>query len=270
VPSDHSSTSEDLAIWQVKYGERSVLKSEVFDDFAALGVPDGSLAMDYNFWVLRGSAGTILYDTGYDIARRDWLGEISTTPPPVGLELIGVDPAAVDLVITSHFHYDHIGYLHLFTNARVVAAQAEYDFWFAKLAANGLAGEFATVADVQAVAAARDAGRLELVTEPAEVHPGLHVYPIGGHCPGQLLLRADGPSGSTILASDAAHFYEQVEHGWPFFAYTDRDAMIRGFDFIRELARSTAAVVVPGHDGRVRDLFPAAPGPAAAVATVLA
>ena len=50
-------------------------------------------------------------DTGYDIAAQDWLGEISVMPTPDGLKLIGLDPLDVDMVITSHFHYDHIGYL---------------------------------------------------------------------------------------------------------------------------------------------------------------
>ena len=48
------------------------------------------------------------------------------------------------MVITSHFHYDHIGYLSLFENARVVSGQKEYDYWFAKRDANALEGEFTT------------------------------------------------------------------------------------------------------------------------------
>ncbi|WP_217634288.1 MBL fold metallo-hydrolase [Herbiconiux ginsengi] len=71
--------------------------------------------MDYSFWVLR-----------------------------------AVDPADVQLVIASHFHYDHIGYLGLFTRAEVVAGRAEYDHWMAKKWAGALEGEFATEADLEA------------------------------------------------------------------------------------------------------------------------
>jgi hypothetical protein len=39
--------------------------------------------------------------------------------------------------------------------------------------------------------------------------------------------------------------------------------------FINDLSRKTGAVVVPGHDGRVRAKYPAVEGAAGDVATVL-
>jgi glyoxylase-like metal-dependent hydrolase (beta-lactamase superfamily II) len=131
-----------LSIIQVQYGERVTRKSVVLHDYQQYGQPDGDLQMDYNYWVIRSGDKTILLDTGYDIAARDWLGEISVVPTPESLKLLGIDPASVHLVITSHFHYDHIGYLGLFTNAAVVSGQAEYDYWFGKWRKNDLADEF--------------------------------------------------------------------------------------------------------------------------------
>ncbi|MFB2597783.1 N-acyl homoserine lactonase family protein [Herbiconiux sp. P17] len=265
-----STTAPALSVWQVKYGERVVRMSDVFHDFAQYGVPDGDLDMDYNFWILRQGESIILVDTGYDIPKHDWLGEILVTPTPEGLALVGIDPADVDLVITSHFHYDHIGYLGLFTNAQVVSGQAEYDYWFAKKKADALEGEFTTADDLAVIERAESEGRLTLVSEETEVFPGVTVYPIGGHCPGELLTRVQTAGGSLLLTVDAAHFYEQIEHEWPFFAFTDLDEMKNGLAFINRLARETGATIIPGHDARVRAKFPAAPDAAAAVATVLA
>ena len=70
------------SVWSVKYGERVVHKREVFYDYAQYGLPDGDLDMDYNFWVIKSGDSVILMDTGYDIAARDWLGEISVMPTP--------------------------------------------------------------------------------------------------------------------------------------------------------------------------------------------
>jgi glyoxylase-like metal-dependent hydrolase (beta-lactamase superfamily II) len=95
------------------------------------------------------------------------------------------------------------------------------------------------------------------------------VYPVGGHCPGELLTKVQGRSGPLILAVDAAHFYEQVENEWPFFAFTDLQQMRSGLSFISELAADTGATVIPGHDGRVRDRFPAVDGAAEHIAPVL-
>jgi glyoxylase-like metal-dependent hydrolase (beta-lactamase superfamily II) len=226
--------------------------------------------MDYNFWVIRNGDRVMLLDTGYDIPKHDWLGEISVTPTPRGLEILGIDPATVSMVVTSHYHYDHIGYLQLFPNARVVSGQAEYDYWIGKKRAGQLAGEFSTEEDLEPVERAAADGRLQLVAERTEVAPGITVYPIGGHCPGELLTLIETAHGSLIMTVDAAHFYEQIEHEWPFFAFTNLDEMRAGLAFINRLARETGATVVPGHDARTRTRFPAAPGDAGAIATVLA
>jgi glyoxylase-like metal-dependent hydrolase (beta-lactamase superfamily II) len=259
-----------VSVWSVKYGERVVHKSDVFHDYAQYGLPDGDLDMDYNFWVIRSGGKIILVDTGYDIPKRDWLGEISVTPTPKGLKIIGIDPAEVDMVITSHYHYDHIGYVGLFTNAQIVSAKAEYDYWIPKLHAGDLEGEFSSEDDLKPILKAEAEGRLRLVTGETEVFPGITVYPIGGHCPGELLTKIETADGGLILTVDAAHFYEQIEHEWPFFAFTSLDEMRHGLSFINELARKTGATIVPGHDARVRDRFPAAPGAAGEIATVLA
>jgi hypothetical protein len=161
-----------LSIIQVRYGERVTRKSVVLHDYSGYGQPDGDLQMDYNFWVVRTADRTILLDTGYDIPARDWLGEISVVPTPDGLGLLGIDPASVHMVITSHFHYDHIGYLGLFTNAQVVSGQAEYDYWFGKWRAGALEGEFTIPEHLEAVRSAEADGRLRLISAEAEVIPG--------------------------------------------------------------------------------------------------
>jgi glyoxylase-like metal-dependent hydrolase (beta-lactamase superfamily II) len=258
------------SIWSVRYGERVVRKSDVFYDYGTYGLPDGDLHMDYNFWVLRAGDKVILMDTGYDIAARDWLGEISVMPTPDCLKLIDLDPLSVDMVITSHFHYDHIGYLGLFKNAQIVSGASEYEYWFGKREADALEGEFTTEENLVPVELAKTEGRLRLISEPTEVFPGITVYQVGGHCPGEIVALVQTIAGPFILASDAAHFYEQIEHEWPFFAFTSLDEMRQALSFIVNLAKETGATIIPGHDGRTRDKFPAAPGNAASIATVLA
>ncbi len=264
------STRTVQSVWSVKYGERVVRKGDVFYDYGQYGLPDGDLDMDYNFWVMKAGDSVILMDTGYDIAARDWLGEISVTPTPEGLKLIDLDPLEVDMVITSHFHYDHIGYLGLFENAQVVSGQKEYDYWFAKRSAHALEGEFTTEENLIPVERAHKEGRLRLISGETEVFPGITVYQVGGHCPGETIALLESEAGRLILASDAAHFYEQLDNGWPFFAFTDLGEMRSALKFIQDLSREQEATVIPGHDGRTRDRFPAAPGAAGAIATVLA
>ena len=259
----------DFEVVQVKYGERVTRKSVVFHDFAASGEPDADQPMDYSFWVARNDRTVVLVDTGYDIAAHDWLGEISTMPTPEGLRLLGIAPADVDVVIATHFHYDHVGWIHLFTNATIIASRVEYEYWTAKLSENGLVGEFATAADVGAIVRADQEGRLRLVDDATEVWPGITVHPVGGHCPGQLLTSVSSASGPLILASDAVHLREQLEKGWAFFAHTDLDEMRRAIAFTERLSHSLGAAVIPGHDPCVRAEYPPVQGPAHQVANRL-
>ena len=96
-------------VLSVRYAHRRVRRSEVFHEYDTYGVPDATLDMDYNFWVVRDDDGITLVDTGYDVPARDWLGEIAATPTPECLRLLDIAPESVTRVITSHFHYDHIG-----------------------------------------------------------------------------------------------------------------------------------------------------------------
>lgn len=258
-----------LDVLQVTYGERTTTKSQVFHDYASYGLPDGELHMQYNYWLLRTGGTVILMDTGYDIPARDWLGEIPVVPTPDGLAALGVEPRQVSMVIASHFHYDHIGYLGLFGNARVVAGAAEYDHWFRKCEAGALQGEFTTAEDLAEVRRAEREGRLRLVSEETEVFPGVTVHPVGGHSPGELVALVYSRSGPLVLAADAAHFYEQIENEWPFAAFTDLAEMRSALSYVNRLAAETGATVIPGHDGRVRQRFPALDGPASPIATVL-
>src|SRR5690554_3029652 len=73
------------SVYEVKYAERIVKKSDVLNDYDQYGLPDGDLHMNYNFWVIRTADKIILVDTGYDVAKFDWLGEISVTPTPEAL-----------------------------------------------------------------------------------------------------------------------------------------------------------------------------------------
>ena len=259
-----------LEVIQVKYAERMTRKSQVFHDYEQHGLPDADLLMDYSFWIARRGDETVLIDTGYDPAEATWLGEVSTTPVPNALEVLGIDPLDVTCIVLSHYHFDHVGHLGLFPNAVVHAGAAEHEHWFGVLRDRGLDGEFVNPDHLAEIERVERDGRLRLIDAPTEVAEGITVHVVSGHCPGQLLAVIDGQQRRLILASDVAHYFEQIEHGWIFFVFSDIDEMSRSFHTLRTLAEREGATVVPGHDPRVRDRYPAMPGPAGAFASRLA
>jgi hypothetical protein len=63
-----------------------------------------------------------------------------------------------------------------------------------------------------------------------------------------------------VLASDAVHFYEEVERDRPFAIVADVPAMYRAYDLLASLASEPGTRLVAGHDPLVRTRF--APHPA--------
>jgi len=75
---------------------------------------------------------------------------------------------------------------------------------------------------------------------------------------------ATGNGGTAVLASDALHFYEEVERDRPFAILADLPAMYRAYDTLAQLAAQPGTHLVAGHDPAVRARFaPCAPVPAA-------
>ena len=77
---------------------------------------------------------------------------------------------------------------------------------------------------------------------------------IGGHSAGLMCVRVCTERGWVVVASDCAHFYENIELGKPFVICFDLGAMMNGFNTIRLLADSPDHIV-PGHDPLVLQYY---------------
>jgi len=62
-------------------------------------------------------------------------------------------------------------------------------------------------------------------------------------------------AGTAVLASDALHFYEEVERDRPFAILADLPAMYRAYDTLAQLASEPGTHLVAGHDPAVRARF---------------
>lgn len=239
--------SEVLA---VRYGTRTTRKSDVFLHFDTYGEPDADIIMDYYFWLVRLGGHTTLVDCGFNAASGASRGRTMLCPPAEALARLGVDPATVATVVLTHAHYDHIGNLRAFPGATFVMSRREYDFWTSPISHKPLFAGSAEREDLAALRVAHAAGRLDLVDGRVTLPGGVELVEVGGHTPGQLIVLV----GDVVLASDALHYYEELDLDRPFAHVADLPAMYGAFQLLRELGDTHR--LVAGHDPDVMRRFP--------------
>jgi glyoxylase-like metal-dependent hydrolase (beta-lactamase superfamily II) len=249
-------TDGSRAVLAVRFGHRVTTRAETFLNYHLYGEPDGQIDVDYYFWVIRDEDGAVtLVDTGFapavgDRRRRAW-----HTTPADALPGLDIDPAAVRTVIVTHAHWDHIGNLHQFPRAEIVMSRAEYDFWTGPLARRAQFAAHAEPDELARLEAARADGRLTLISGRHTAAPGVELAEVGGHTPGELIVTVAAGGAMVVLASDALHFYEEVERDRPFAILADLPGMYEGYDLLASLATRPRTWLVAGHDPAVRARF---------------
>jgi glyoxylase-like metal-dependent hydrolase (beta-lactamase superfamily II) len=101
------------------------------------------------------------------------------------------------------------------------------------------------------------AGRVQFHDGDEELAPGLSVHHLGGHTAGLQVVRVYTDKGWMVLASDASHFYANMESKRPFPAVYNVADMMEAYGRLYALA-DAPHLVIPGHDPQVLQRFPAA------------
>lgn len=243
-------------VYAVKYAQRDARRPEHFYE----GDPrDEPMPMDYFVWAAVSDEHTVVVDTGFTAEVAVHRGRQHLRCPTEGLRRIGVEAERVQHVVLTHFHYDHVGNVDKFPNARFVVQEREMAFWTGRMLSTRVFQHHVELDDLLWLLRANFAGRLRFVDGTAEVVPGVTVHLVGGHTAGIQVVRVQTERGPLVLASDASHYYANFEENRPFSIVTDVPAMYRAFDTLRELAGAPERVI-PGHDPLVLQRFPAVEG----------
>jgi glyoxylase-like metal-dependent hydrolase (beta-lactamase superfamily II) len=241
----------------IRYGSLASTRSSLYYRFHEYGEPDAPVVMDYYFWLLRRGSETVLVDTGFGhgpgVVKRGRTQHVSTRD---ALARLGVAPEAIGDVIVTHLHYDHTGNLDLFPHARLHVDARELEFWSGPYAVRPCFGGSAEPAELEWIWQARRDGRVTAIDADAEVLPGVRALRVGGHSPGQQILFVDTVDGEVVVASDAAHFYEELALDRPFDVFADLEAAYAALEILRRLQDEGRPVAV-GHDPEVMRRFPA-------------
>jgi glyoxylase-like metal-dependent hydrolase (beta-lactamase superfamily II) len=218
---------------------------------------DAPMPLDYFVWAIKGPERTFVFDTGFDAPMGEKRQRQFVRSPSVGLKAIGVEPVDVRDVILSHMHYDHCGNYDLFPHARYHLQDIEMAYCTGRCMCHaGLRAPFEEE-DVVAIVRKLFEGRVAFHDGVDELAPGLSVHHVGGHSKGLQVVRVWTRRGWMVLASDASHFYANMEQGRAFPIMHSHEATLAGYDTMRKLASAPSAII-PGHDPLVLQRYPAA------------
>jgi glyoxylase-like metal-dependent hydrolase (beta-lactamase superfamily II) len=251
----------DYEVAIVKYGNRATTRSDVYLNYQVYRTPDAPIEMDYFFWVVRSADQTVLVDTGF--SGRGGRNRQRTTliDPMEACARLGIDPASAPTIVVTHAHYDHVGNLARFPRSTIVVAERELAFWSTQTSRQLQFHHSVEDDELAALRAAGDEGRVVTFTGQHQVAPGIEVIEVGGHTPGQSVVRVETGDGAVLLASDSIHYYEEYERNMPFMSVANLVDMYRAFDLVRAMVdRGEVNHLVSGHDPDTLGRFSPAAG----------
>lgn len=241
-------------IYAIKYAHH---ERRARENFIGGDIHDGPMPMDYFVWAIVGEDRTIVVDTGFDEAMAAKRGREIVHPVADGLAKVGIDAATVTDVVITHMHYDHAGNHDLFPAATFHVQDREMAFCTGRCMCHEAVRHPFAVEDVKAMIDRLYAGRVCFHAPEDALAPGITLHWVGGHSDGLQIVRVATERGQVVLASDAAHYYANIERELAYPVVFNVGDMMAGYDTVRRLADSEDHIV-PGHDPRVLAIYPPA------------
>ena len=152
---------------------------------------------------------------GNDRPREITGGEPLSTPFLQQLGEAGWSRDAVDAVVCTHLHVDHVGWNTMLENgrwtptfpkARYLLGRREYEFW----SAHDDEEQQAILSD--SVKPIFDAGLADLVELDHVISPEIRLTPSTGHTPGHVSVMIDSEGERAVITGDMTHHPCQLAH----------------------------------------------------------
>ena len=240
-------------VYALKYAHHARRKAE---NFIGGDPHDGPMPLDYFVWLIRGNGREIVVDTGFSEAMAKKRGRDHIRCPAKSLSLIGCDASAVKDVVITHLHYDHVGNFDLFPAATLHLQDLEMHYATGRQMREERHRFAYEVEEVVGMVRRTYEGRVRFHNGDGEIAPGVSVHLIGGHTMGLQAVRVNTRRGWLVLASDASHFYANIEQTRPFPIVWSVADMVGGYRRLHDLA-GAAERIIPGHDPLVLERYPA-------------
>lgn len=149
---------------------------------------------------------------------------------------LGLTPDDIDILVATHFHFDHAGNTRDFTRSEIVVQRDCY--------------EDIMRPDAPYPRSTYDIPGLNwrIIDGDTEIAPGVTLLKTPGHTPGHMSVLVDLPeSGKIIIGIDAIYVQDNLDKdNWG--AYADPDAARASARRLQEMAQREGALLLYGHD----------------------
>jgi glyoxylase-like metal-dependent hydrolase (beta-lactamase superfamily II) len=216
---------------------------------------DGPMPMDFFVWLLKSDRRTILIDTGFNEATARARNRQLMCCPIDALSILGVNPAQISDVVITHMHFDHAGNIKKLPQASFHLQDAEMEYATGRYMRQPPLRHAYSVEDIVDVVRCVHQERVIFHEGNDPVAPGVELIHIGGHTRGLQSLRVFTERGWVVLASDAAHYYDNMRLQNPFPIVFNVGDMLTGYETLLRNADSPDHIV-PGHDPDVLRIYP--------------
>lgn len=164
---------------------------------------------------LRASVNCFAINTGDTLALVDAGGRNLMGPTmgnmPGGLAAAGIDPAAVDLVIATHMHPDHIGGIAThngaaaFPNAEFVVHADDWDFWMSPETMASAPNFFKPFFEAAQAAATPYLKAVRKIGDGEDIASGITAMALPGHTPGHTGYLISSGKDALLIWGDVVH-----------------------------------------------------------------
>ena len=204
---DYQLTALYDGLWPVKIDDsfiRNSSRADVNKALAAAFLPPNILPVSFTVLLVNTGSKLVLIDCGTAGQVADTAGFMMAN-----LAVAGVDPAAIDTIVISHFHPDHIDGIktkdgaRVFANAEILVPEPEWTYWMDDAEMNKAPARIKTYF-LNARRIFNDTAKDVRRFKPgAEVAPGIASIPAFGHTPGHCAFSIASRNRSMLVMSDA-------------------------------------------------------------------
>jgi len=189
---------------------KNVSREQALAAAEAAYMPKGRVVVPFNPVVINTGSKLVLIDSGFG-AVNPMAGQL-----PANLAAAGIDAKAIDIVILSHLHPDHINGVKTkdnqlaFPNAEIKVPAPDWAFWMSEennskaQSSPMMKAYFGNVRRVLADIA----GKLTRYEADKEVAPGITSIATHGHTPGHMSFAVASGSSRALVQSDVTNIPE--------------------------------------------------------------